>query len=64
MYHTANMKLQLMIDFQFLIIFRLIKETQPFTTFEHFSAPGRITFDEAIKGSFSPTKVGESFGPT
>lgn len=28
-----------------------------------FSAPGRITFEEAIRGPFKPARVGEKFGP-
>ncbi|XP_031572230.1 alpha-mannosidase 2C1-like [Actinia tenebrosa] len=43
---------------------RLYPKSLPVTSITHYAAPGRITYEEAVKGEYSPAKVGESFGPT
>ena len=34
------------------------------TSLTHFAASGRVSFEDARKGSYESTAVGKSFGPT
>ncbi|XP_041353566.1 alpha-mannosidase 2C1-like [Gigantopelta aegis] len=43
---------------------RLYSEHVPVTNIEHYAATGRVSYDEAVKGDYSPTAIGQSFGPT
>ncbi|XP_032228742.2 alpha-mannosidase 2C1 isoform X2 [Nematostella vectensis] len=43
---------------------RLYSNKAPLTAVTHFAAPGRITYKQAIRGEYSPVKVGDAFGPT
>ncbi|GAB1610945.1 alpha-mannosidase 2C1-like [Argonauta hians] len=42
---------------------RLYPKRKPIENIRHFAAPGRITYEEAIKAYYKPVKVGQSFGP-
>ncbi|KAL8600141.1 hypothetical protein ACOMHN_060093 [Nucella lapillus] len=43
---------------------RLYPDKRAVTSVTHYAAPGRIPYDEAIKGPFEATKIGQQFGPT
>ncbi|XP_064614713.1 alpha-mannosidase 2C1-like [Liolophura sinensis] len=45
------------------LYWKIYPEKSPLKSLTHYSAPGRITYDEALKGVYKPAKVGESFGP-
>jgi alpha-mannosidase len=42
----------------------LYPQQTPLTKFAVFAAPGRITYQQAIKGKYLPTKEGTTFGPS
>ena len=52
------------IVFLSLFDFRLFPEKLPVTNIQHYAAPGRISYEEAIRGTFTDAAVGHSFGPT
>ncbi|KAL3883418.1 hypothetical protein ACJMK2_029685 [Sinanodonta woodiana] len=43
---------------------RIYPKSSPVTSIQHYAAPGRITYEKAIKGDYSPAQVGQSFGPS
>ncbi|XP_067041919.1 alpha-mannosidase 2C1-like isoform X2 [Acropora muricata] len=43
---------------------RLYPKKLPVNSITHYAAPGRIRYNEAIRGKFVETQVGHSFGPT
>ncbi|XP_015750307.1 PREDICTED: alpha-mannosidase 2C1-like, partial [Acropora digitifera] len=43
---------------------RLYPKKLPVNSITHYAAPGRIRYNEAIRGKFVETQVGLSFGPT
>ena len=49
---------------KYLWYFRLYPKKGEVKQLTHYAAPGRITFEEAEKGSYSNTTVGQEFGPT
>ena len=48
----------------FVCFCRLYPEKCEVKKLTHYAAPDRITFEEALKGSFSEVSVGQEFGPT
>ena len=48
----------------FIFFSRLYPEKSKVKNLIHYAAPDRITFEEAVKGSFSEVSVGQEFGPT
>ncbi|XP_076466498.1 alpha-mannosidase 2C1-like [Babylonia areolata] len=43
---------------------RLYPDKREVTSLTHYAAPGRIPYEEAIKGTFGEAKIGQEFGPT
>jgi len=43
---------------------KLYTEKAPLKRIQHYAAPGRITYEEAINGTYEDTEVGREFGPT
>ncbi|XP_070189226.1 alpha-mannosidase 2C1-like isoform X1 [Littorina saxatilis] len=43
---------------------RLYPARKAVTSLTHYAAPGRISYEEAMKGKYTPAKIGQSFGPT
>ncbi|XP_078331778.1 alpha-mannosidase 2C1-like [Crassostrea virginica] len=43
---------------------RLYNQHHPLKALTHHAARGRIPYDQAVRGKFTKTKIGQSFGPT
>lgn len=43
---------------------RLYRDNHPLKSITHYAAPGRVPYQQAVKGKFTKTETGQSFGPT
>lgn len=43
---------------------RLYRHNHPLKSITHYAAPGRVPYQQAVKGKFAKTETGQSFGPT
>lgn len=46
------------------LAYRLYRDNHPLKSITHYAAPGRVPYQQAIKGKFTKTETGQSFGPT
>lgn len=44
--------------------YRLYRNNHPLKSITHYAAPGRVPYQQAVKGKFTKTETGQSFGPT